>query len=151
MELPVDRRKLDLPISESIPMSIPTRDLIRLRRNPFSYLYRSFPQGIRRLLQGVLCGFPTRSREAYTGLRWKRYAELEPSYSIALADNLTVFLVIMPPSALAKLSEPILPILILHPSSEECKLMKLLFKMVFSQPRYRRTVDFPTSEPQEPF
>lgn len=132
-------------------MSIPIRNSVPLRRKSILNSYISYLQGIRRLLQGVLRSFPTRPREAYTGLRRKRYAELEPSYSIALADEFTAFLVIMPPSALAKLSEHILPILILHPSSEECKLTKFLFEMVFSQPRYRRTVDFPTSEPQEPF
>lgn len=72
-------------------MSIPIRNLVPLRRKPTSNFYRSYPQGIRRLLQGVLRSFPTRPREAYTGLRWKRQAELESSYSIALADNLTAF------------------------------------------------------------
>jgi hypothetical protein len=57
----------------------------------------------------------------------------------------------MPPSALAKLSELSLPNFILHASFEVYKLTELLFEMVFSQPRYRRTMDFSTSEPQEPF
>jgi hypothetical protein len=70
MELPVDRRKLDLPISESISMSIPTRNLIRLRRNPFSIstvrFHRAFDDYFKAFSVAFLPG-PERPTLAYGG------------------------------------------------------------------------------------